>query len=621
MDLEHEAPRIEPVEETGTLEHFERRVTSASEFCTAIWEKGQSNQRFVAGGEHQWDPGDYKARKDLHKPVFSMDDIALAVNNFSGKEITTRFMPTALPRSTEDGPWSNVCREIMRAIRDRSFAEQTESDKFRDLGIEGYAFTEWAPNYLEDPLTGRLQPDGVDLSDMIWDPAARKLCLIDREWDARGKWLSIDEYLGLFPDKRKEALDQINTAHDGWVNDAERNITRWPWLYRSQGKYVDPQRREVFVADYQYRIKEPAYLVLVPPTAEELQADPSAEPSRRLYTEDEWLEIVDRLKFDGADPPDHLGPRDGVYRWKAMRAFIAGREILRDGPIPCGRFNRICMTGVPFKQAGVTTFKGFVDYMTDAQRFQNEIISLSVAYLARGPKGPLMYAPGAFANDETALRQLSMPLAAIAMKPGFKDKVDWGPDLPFPQALDKFMELAERAVWRPIGSSPAAMGQVEDPRRVSGNAYSQIVSAGQQALSIFFDSLRLYRRLSGDLILSYVPILYDRRTLQELLGPELAQAVPPKSEWSKMLQRDVIVEEVLSTKSEQEAAWDFGSRQGTWEKLLMARLMPPEIFVKMIPSSWLPEPDKKLWIDYLKQQRLAEQQAMAAAQGGAPAPA
>lgn len=618
MNDEFEAPRIEPTEEVETLKHFEKRISGATDFCTQAWEKGLYNQRFVAGGEHQWDSEDYRVRKENKKPVFSLDDIALAVNNFAGKEITTRFMPTAMPRSQEDGPWSNICREIMRAIRDKSFAEQAESDKFRDLGIEGYAWTEWAPNYLEDPLTGRLQPDGIDLCDQLWDPTAKKLCLIDREWDARGKWISIDEYLGLFPDKREHALAQLNTPHDGFVNDAERNITRWPWLYRAGGKYVDAQRREVFVADYQYRIKEPAYLTLVPPSEQDLQVNPNARPRKVLYTEDEWLEIVDRMKFEGQEVPEYLGPADGVYRWKAMRAFIAGKEVLKDGPMPNGRFNRICMTGVPFKQMGVTTFKGFVDYMTEAQRFQNEVISLSMAYLNRGPKGPLMYSPGAFLDEENALRKLGMPLPAIAMKPGFKDKVDWGPDLPFPQALDKFMELAERAVWRGIGSSPAAMGQVDDPRRLSGTAYNQVISQGQQSLSIFFDSLRLYRRLSGDLILSWVPILYDEGTLAELVGPKLAPSIPPRSEWNKMLARDVIVEEVLNTKSEQEAAWDYGSRQGTWEKLLMAQLMPPEIFVKMIPSAWLPEPDKELWINYLTQQQ--EQAAEQAAMQGAGAP-
>lgn len=87
-----------------------------------------------------------------------------------------------------------------------------------------------------------------------------------------------------------------------------------------------------------------------------------------------------------------------------------------------------------------------------------------------------------------------------------------------------------------------------------------------------------------------------------------------------MLRRDVIVEEVLSTKSEQEAAWDYGSRQGTWEKLLMSQLMPPEIFVKLIPSSWLAEPDKKVWIEYLRQQQAAmmQMQQQQATGGGAP---
>src|SRR5690606_18756460 len=113
-------------------------------------------------------------------------------------------------------------------------------------------------------------------------------------------------------------------------------------------------------------------------------------------------------------------------------------EVLRDGPIPVGRFNRVAMTGVPFKQAGVTLYKGFVDYMTEAQRFQNEAISLSMAYLARGPKSPLFYAPGAFFNEEEALRQIAMPFPAIKMRPGFKEKIQQGDDLRFPDFVESF---------------------------------------------------------------------------------------------------------------------------------------------------------------------------------------
>lgn len=614
MDDEVTLPAIEPTDETPTLSHFEKRITAAADFNSARWEKAFENQRFVSGGEHQWDAEDWAARKESKRPAFSMNDIALAVNSFSGKEITNRFQPTALPRSSDDGPFSNICREVMRAIRDKSFAEQVESDKFRDLGIEGYAFVEWAPNYLDDPLTGRLQPDGMDLHEMMWDPTSRKMCLMDREWDARGKWISIDEFLGLFPDKRDVALGQLNSAHDGWVSPDQESIHRWPWLYRAEGRYISPHRREVFVADYQYRVREPMYLAMLEPTEEELAVNPNALPRRQLFTEDQWLELVDRWKFEGLPEPDFLGPRDGVYRWKTMRAFIAGKEILRDEEMQVRRFNRICMTGVPFKQQEATIYKGFVDYMTDGQRFQNEVISLAVAYLARGPKGPLMFGPGAFDNEDMAMKQLSTPMAAIKMRANWKEKVEWGPDLAFPQALGEYLAMAQGAVWRPLGTSPAALGQVDDVRRVSGTAFSQISSAGQQAMSTFFDTLRLYRRLSGELILAHVPLLYDQQTLAELLGPELGAFVPPKDEWASMLERDVIVEEVLSTKSEQEAAWDYGSRQGTWEKLLMQGLMPPQIFVKMIPSSWLPEPDKKQWVDFL----LAQQQAQQAAPEGQP---
>lgn len=622
MNDEMPATIIPVDEEPSVLKHFERRLGAVKDSCCEAWNEALQNQRFVSGGEHQWDPDDFQKRKSSKKATFTINDIALAVNAFAGKEITTRFQQTVLPRSEEDGPWSNLLREIIRQVRDQSFAEQVESDKFRDLSMDGYAWLEWAPDYLEDPRKGKLVCTGLDLWDMVWDATARQPCLRDREWDARGKFLSIDEYLALFPKHRDAALGQINGARDAWISPGQETINRWPWLYRANGQYVSPKRREIFVCHYQWREREPVYLVVVQPSPEELMQNPEAMPREELMAEDQFLEYADQYAFQvrsgaiqGPEEPEHVGPKDGLFRWRYREAYIAGKEVISEGDIPVKRFTRIPMTGFPAKTLEQTTYFGWVNYMKDPQRFQNEVVSLAVSYLQRGPKGPLLVEPGAFEDDQEAARQLSQPTAMIRLKRGGRERLEWGPDLPFPSAISAYLDFAQTAVWRPTGFNPATLGNVEDPRRVSGTAYSQMIAGGERVLAYQMDSLRLYRRLSGELILAWLPILYDEQSLGEVVGPAKAALIPPREMWETMLARDVVVEEVLSTKSEQEAAWEFGSRQGTWEKLLMSQLMPPEVFVKMIPSSWLPEPDKKFWLDWLAQ-RMGAQQAQGQEGGG-----
>lgn len=586
-------PQIELTENVPVLQHFEARIVKAVPFCSTRWEEALESQRFVYGGEHQWDAEDWKTRRSGRKPTFSMNDCALAVNAFSGKEITSRFQPTTLPRSKEDSGWNGVLREYIRKVRDQSYAENVESDKFRDLAMEGYGWEEWRPDYIEDPLAGKLKVDGISSWEMLWDPTARERCLLDREWDARGKFLSIDEYLALFPGKREEALGQLNSSIDGWIDPGQENISRWPWLYRAQGQYYEQQRREIFVADYQWREREGAYIVSLPP-------DPVTGYARKvLLSEEEFLELDDQTQTSGMPALQHLGPKDGVYRWRYRRAFIAGKQVIQEEEIPVYRFTRVCKTGFPYKQLEAVIFYSFLHYMKDPQKFQNEVISLSMSYLQRGPKSPLFYEAGAFEDEDKAAKQMSSPFPLIKMKRGGREKIQWGPDTEFPAAISHYLQLAGEAVWRPTGMSPQTLGGVSDVRRVSGEALSQIVAAGEQALGYLLDALKMGRKESTQLILAYLPVMHDEQSLAEIVGPEHAPNILPKDQWEESLKRDVIVEEVLSTKNEEEAKWDYFSRQGTLEKMVQAQLMPPQFFPKMLPSSWISEQDRKDWIGWL----------------------
>lgn len=581
-------PQIEATDQLPVLEHFEKRIQRHAPFCAERWQEALENHRFVYGGENQWDAEDWKTRKSQKKPVFSMNDCALAANAFSGKEITARFQPAIMPRGADDAAWTGALRQYVKAVRDRCYAEQVESDKFRDLGIEGYAFEEWAPDYIEEPLVGKLKVTGINLWEMVWDSTARTGCLLDREWDARGKFLSIDEYLALFPGKREEALGQLNSSIDGWIDPGQEMIHRWPWLYRAQGQYLETQRREIFVADYQWREREPVYMLAMP------------DGTKELLSEEEFLPILNQSQSQGVRL-NYVGPKDGLYRWSFRRAFIAGKNVIQEEELPVHRFTRICKTGFPFKQMESTIFYGFLHYMKDPQKFQNEAISLAHSYLARGPKSPLMYEAGAFENDQEAAKQLSSPIGIVKLKRGGADKIKWGPDVTFPDAIGQWMQMAESAVWRPTGMNPATLGGVSDVRRVSGEAYSQIVAAGEQAMSYQLDSLRQGRKLSAELVLAWLPVMHDEVSLAAIVGPEHAPGIKPKVEWEEALKRDVVVEEVLSTKNEEEAKWDYFSRQGTLEKMVTAQLAPPQMFPKMLPSAWIGENDRAAWIAWLDQ--------------------
>lgn len=630
MDDWSGVPKLElkPVDETKTIDHFESRISRAREFCAEQWERSLDAQRWVDGGQHQWDPDDWKTRTSLQKPTYSLNDIVLAVNGLSGQEITQRYQPTFLPRSTEDGPWVGVLREVLRKIRDQAMAEHYESDKFRDTIIEGYGWTEWTMDYMNSGK-GQLQVKGAPTWEMIWDPSASEMCLMDRMWDARGKFITIDEFLTMFPDKRDVAVGQLNRT-EGWVDEATRNVTRWPWLYRIQGKYVEPQRREVFVVDYHFREREPAYMVQVLPTDEDTRAalqggfDPPG-PRNEVFNEDQFREYSDRHFYEAGERPAFVGPKDGLYRWIYKQAYIAGKEVLSESPLESGQFQRMVTTGLPDKELGVTIYRGLVHLMREGQRWKNNIHSLVMSYIERMPKMPIFVEPDALENVDQAEMELAKSAPFIKLRRGAISggarKIEFGPMGQFPDALSQVLGMADTATWRPTGLNPQTLGSIGDMRRISGTVFDATKGAPAQVLSYLFDSYRLHRKLQAKMLLGFIKNM-DPEEIKAIVGPDKAVFIPSKDKWEESFDRDIIVEEVATSKSEQEQAWEYGSRQGTWEKMVANGMMPPKIFVKMIPSGWLKEEDRQEWLTHLQQKEAAEQaqQAPPAADPNAPPP-
>lgn len=625
--------QVKPTHEEEILKHFNRRIAGdAKDVCARYWERSAENHRFLRGGENQWDKEDWAERRKSKRPTFTMNDVKLAVNAFSGREITARFQQLVLPSEKTDQGWAEVLTEAIRQVRTRCFAEHVESDKIRDQAIEGVAVTDWRIDYLESSR-GKIVVDGPDLWDYIWDPTAKRMCYVDREWDGLGRFLSLDEYVSWFPgDERADVLSELNNVVDpGFGVSPESNIARWPWLYRAGGGYYDRKRRQIFVVDYQWREREPLYLVEMAPLDEEVQAlmqaaqeakaagmpAPSPPKSKRIeMSEEEFLAAKDYYAFEvrqglrsmSPQTLPFVGPRDGLFRWKYRKAIIGGNRVISEEDIPERRFTRIVTTGMPFKAFEGTDYDGIVEDMKDPQRFKNHMISLGASYVARGPKMPLFYEPGAFEDSDEAIgRKLSTPFAAIRMKRGGITKFQAGSDIQMPTWLPQFMELADQATWRTLGMNPQTLGQVGDMRRITSGVMDSVQGAADVVLSYMKDSQRLARKLTGELILSMIAARWSRDDLADVVGAEKAQLIPPEQEleannrarWRELLQRDVFIEEVPASKSERERMWEYFSRQGTIDKMVFAQMAPPQIMVEMIPEGWIEQRTRTRWMNWL----------------------
>lgn len=625
--------KLLPTGEQKTAEHFRRRIQAAKDFCTKVWDKSLENHRFVGGGKHQWDSGVWRAREETGRPTYTINNTALGANALSGMEITRRFerVMVGSDRTAGDAGLAQALTAADRKNRDHVHAENYESDKFRDLGIEGYSCIEWYQDFLED-FRGRTKVRGVDTWHVIWDHAARDFNLIDREWDAAGRWLSIDEFLALYPKERDQVEVEI-FKENGWVSPGEEEIHRWPWLYRAAGKYVDPARRDVFLVDYQWREKEGIY---IHSSVEEVAGpDGAMRQIRRLrgYNEEEWDALLTSLP---TKPPesDYIRPEDGAARWIYKRAKLLGDHVFGEQVIPVGSFTRLWMTGFPFKEMEAVTFNGLIDYMKDPQKFLNAVASLTVSILERSMKGGAVVDPAGFdpQDFENLATRFAQPFPIIPTKRGvmmggqkFMDLLDVAP---YPSGLDQFMDRADQALWRPTGLNPNMLGQLQDPRRVSGRVWSSLAEAGQVVMSYLFNSLRLYRKMSGRLQLAHFREFYEPEHLREMAGEELGIFIPEKldpEEWGRVFERDVTVDEsAATTKDERERLWDFISRQGPME-LVSGGVISRKMLVKNMPGISEIDRNEELrrlelmeGIQQLEAQLQQLQQQAAAAGGGAP---
>lgn len=597
-----------PTSERATIDHFNQRVKDALEDCEAVWSAAEDNQRFVGGGRHQWDPRDYDTRVSDRRPVYTINDAILSVNGMSGNEITQRYQTAFTGREEDDEGWVNVLSEVDRMQTEKAGAPERESDAFRDLLQDRISCLEWDFDVMKD-YRGRLKVSHPTVWEMMWDTTALEPGLEDREWDARGRWYSIDEFLALFPGKEK-VLDETMTSVDRWRAVSVGQTSRYPWVYRARtGRSTSPKHRAVFVVDYQWREQGPLWVAMVE------QAPGVPQAINEFESEDdlnEWLAQLDANGQQGA--VDIVGPKDGLKRWTYKRAWIVGQTVLREETIPYGMFTRLYLTSFPIKRPDSSPeWVTLVDISKDNQKLQNAILSLGVAHLQKAQKGGVVYEEDAFVDSNEASRQLATVFPMLKAQKGAisEKRFEFLPENTYPQGIARWLEQIQGIVWRPTGINPATLGNLPDPRRVSGKVFAGLLEAPTVVLAQLFNALKVYRRLSGELRLRMYAEHFSPQRLADIVGPKLAQHIRPGSgaEWRRNFERDVIVDERPASVSEKMQAWDYFTRTGELKEFVLNQLMQPQTYVKMMPDQILPATVRQEWLSFLEtseSQRLVE---------------
>lgn len=647
-----------PTDQRPVLKHYKERVVTAAPACRKIWDRAEENQRFAEGGKAQWEEKAWDERVRQGRPTFSFPDIELAVRAISGREITARYEPSFAPRGSDDGPWVECLREAVRYLRQKAHCDNIESMAFRNMVIDNYSVIEWQQMYDVPEVRGRTVCSHRPIWEWIWDPKADEICLKDRMWDARGFQVTIDEFVMLFPGSREDAKDLITTSMGSWVTPESDAAYRHPWVtFAEKGQYIRKADNQIFLSRYTWKEREGAYTCDVSPgfaahplgfegwarIAPMLGLPPSPLPPMQDQQVDQLRQALQQLAGQGqVDPmdaalavpqmlkmdvdtfegyqeehaqafgqePDYVGPNEGNFQWVIQQATIAGEKIIRQQRLPFRNFPSIFLSGLPTRQYNEVRMHSVVDTMKDPQKFKNFVTSLLSNHLQRATKMGLIHTPGTFQDDSDLESRLAQPFFILQTRPGIQldgSRYQFVDGAGFPSGYDKFLDLADAAAWRATGLNPNTLGNLQDPRRVSGTVFNALADAVMTVLSWEFNTLRTARQLEGELMLDFLKEYYEPDDIREMVGPSRQASVPDKSQWAERLRRDVVLSEVPTTSTAKEHAWDVMSRQGTLDNALKMGIAPPWLLPKMLPDGWIEEEDRQKWIRWLEQKEAAEQ--------------
>lgn len=622
------------------LQDFRTALHDASAYARQWHPEARIDKQFYA--LKQWDEKDIAALAKEDRPALTFDRTRAIIDSVSGSEITNRFEPKYLPRNvslaSSDNPLSEMMSEVYRWTRQQSRAEHWQSLAFKDAAICGLGCLEKFQAYDENPR-GRLMTKRVDPFEVGWDPSAQDTNLTDSRYIIRGRWMTLQEFGEMFPEKVEEFDQYRSQGTPGRVFGALASLPHdqsSAWMYKN-GSFYDERTKRVLVFEYQWfeRVTEVCLF--------------TAEDEHKWLTKEELGALQEQRAKQaaiassmgglslGATQPMTLPPLDYVElpHKKYQRAFIAGDMVLDEGPSPVDDFTYKFITGFRDEsEEGRVYWFGLMRPMRDPQRYANKVFSQAAHIFSTNPKGSVLYEAGAFANPGKAAQDWSRPNSFIEVNPGRMESYKREEPARMPPGLEFLFQVAVQGVSTSVGVSESYfVGTADDLKRTASSAVTSVQQRTLTTLSTLFDSLRLYIKEDGSLTLKFVREYMPEGQLIRIVGEDgKAELLPFAKKWAAH-EYDIIVEDAPASKSAQEefnrALFQNGGIQAFLESGVplppsVADSMPVSTVAKtewresLAMSRQVAQANSQLQLAQIGAQLMMLQQQMAMAQQGIP---
>lgn len=510
---------------------------------------------FVAG--RQWSDDEIKTLKKQKRPVVTFNRTKTVIDAISGNEIGNRRTVRYIPRELGDVKANELYTSAGEWFRDRSHAEDSETDSFSDMLITGMGWTETRIDYDSSP-NGDPIIDRIDPLEMVWDRNAKKRNITDakRLWRVRKIPVTEARLLigeGDFTDDQLDAeWTQATSASDYGYNNDEDPDDR-------AGKH-----RDVTIVHVQWI--ERVNLVEV--------SDPFTG-QKEEFTAEEFKTLNQRMMAMMGTPL-----QGKPIRQKRKQAFL-GKVVLMVSDAPSQKgFSFNCLTGYRDRNKGL--FYGMVRSMLDPQRWANKWLSQTMHILNTNAKGGIMVEESAVPNMADFEKTWADPSKPTVVADGAlaQSRIKEKTTQTFPAGFQQLMEFGISSIRDTTGVSLEVLGMREANQAAS--LEYQRRQSGMMILQPLFDALKLYREHQGAVMLDFIQQDLSDGRLIRILGEGQEQYVRLMRQAD--VEYDIIVDDAPTSPNHKEMVWQM------FMQLLpvLGKTLPPPMLVAMLRYSPLP---------------------------------
>ncbi len=560
----------------GLFRQFHKHSKESYDGLKDWREDAQEELNFASG--HQWTDSQAASLNEVGKPALVFNQVHRVLSAVSGSEMVNRFEPRFQRKTMEPNPGVDIANAWVRHHRKQSHALHEESKAVQETLTIGVGWTNTEMDYDTNP-DGIMKTVRVPTHDMMWDPAAQQQNLADMKYCYRGKWMPMSEFNYRFdPDKR--AVRQLNPEFDeekrAGVTDASR-----AWMYlENKNDWVNYQRDEVLVIEYQYVKNEEAYIV--------------NEGGHSRYVFPDEMEV----EFPGVQQDQldmlHMGTCKRYYR-----ALICGDWVIEHEPMPYRGFTYKAITGFEDRKRKDLMYFGLMRLMKDPQLWTNKFLSQVIHTIGSNAKGGILVAQNAFENRAEAKRQWAQPDGWIELNTDDVRKVATPiPQSPMNVAMFQMLDMSMDMVPHAGGVNMSYLGgQAEDVRRASGQAVSSIQTQALAALAPLFDGFKRYRKEVGELYLDFM-------RNHAVVGEVVRISGPPYEQYAQLTydvmhhRYDVEIDESPASASNPMETWKTLTDQGLLMQLLGADAFPISELPYLAPD--IPQRVRDSWRNHLE---------------------